>query len=823
MPLRVGRRISQLISQTFHTRRPASLQLSLAPTLRCLTASTVTTGPHPKVKRNRQRQQHHAPPPKTNLLRDQLKSLLSAPTNVETGQKLAQLKHTLPTTPEHVCLLAEVLAHHAYVPDALEILSRARAQGVAIPPAYYEPIAFRLAHRNLWRDVLALLEPVQSLLAPRLELSGNRLTTRLCEWRVRACAELGDFTGMERALGKFPHGIPRRAWEIAERACLRNSDPETASRIRHVLKINGVGVGEGEKAKGKEAEWKRLEETVRLLVWKPDGQDRSGDSSTSLGSVRISRTHGSNDPTYLITYTTPSSSHAATITHSFRPSARIAALCIQDLVRGGRAREAATMVASMCKGVPASGRSSASIETSTSRRSLDSTFHALLLPEIFASVKPDIFVFNALLRGVLDTRGLRGMLLTLEIMQEQGVAPNVETGVLLLRYLDRQLAWRPHQLAETLVDLTKPLPRTPGGDRSIPPEPRPVPISIRHTNILLSSILHAERSAMLGGGWKAAAAFLKYRTRAIDRWPPSDARLGSSPNKTDPPTAGLRFQSRTAHLTRVLRALRAQGVRNDPMSYALRAQRDGVIRLDPETARNVLQSADFPLGEYHYAALMVGLVECGYMEAAATVMRAAHDAGFGAKEPVMHTILVSGHGRMGLPREAERVFDDMCKQGIVPDAIAVDALAGAWFISGEYRRAREVVLKHWPDKCGPPCGREANLRTLVTELRKLRPASKVRKKRIGEVTREELQYVKRIVEAIKAPEKVLPPPLVGEKDASKPSARKFSSVAGTGAEGDDLLASFHSSIDEGVDRGFRWAVDRGRKLESRVHKLSASQ
>ncbi|KAG9102726.1 hypothetical protein FRC06_001299 [Ceratobasidium sp. 370] len=769
-------------------------------------------GPHPKFKRKpkHKRQQPSPPPPspKLNPLRDQLKSLLSAPTNAETVQKLAQLKHTPPTTPEHVCLLAEALAHHAYVPDALELLSRARARGVAIPPAYYEPVAFRLAHNNRWQDVLALLEPVQSLWALRQESSGSRLTTRLCEWRVRACAELGDFAGMERALGKFPHGIPRRAWEIAEHACMRNSDPETANRIRYVLKVDGVGLGGAEKGKGKEPDWKTLGEIAQLLVWKPDGRDRAGDLHTSSRTIHISRIDNSNDPTYLITtYTTPSSSNTPPVTHSFKPNARLATLCVQDLVRGGRVKEATTLVASMCKGVPASERSLASTAASTSKRPPRSASATLSLPEIFVSVKPDIVVFNTLLRGVLDTRGLAGMLLLLEIMREQDVAPNAETGVLLLRYLDRQLAWRPHRLVETLVDLTKPIPKIPGGNRSMPPKPRPVPISIQHTNILLGSILHAERSATSGGGWKAAAAFLKYRARPAHRWPPSDARLGSSLHKTDPPTAGLGFRSRTVHLTRILRALRARGVRNDPMAYALRAQRDGVIRLDPETARNVLQSADFPLGEYHYAALMAGLVECGYMDAAATVMRAAHDAGLGNGEPVMHTILVSGYGRMGLPREAMRVFDEMRKEGIVPDAIAVDALAGAWFISGEYQRAREVVIKHWPGGGEPPCGREASLRVLVVELRKLRPASKVRKKRMGQVSKEELQCVERIVEAVKAPEKVLPFPLAGGKeDATKSSTRKFSSLAGAGASGEG-----------GLDQ-----LVQGRKLGPRVRILSAS-
>ncbi|QRV97547.1 pentatricopeptide repeat-containing protein 5, mitochondrial [Ceratobasidium sp. AG-Ba] len=817
MPVRVGRRICQLISQSrpLHAKPRFSPNIDFRTTSRCLTSSAITAARHPKPK-----SKHSQPKPKPNPLRDQLRSLLMTPTNEDTVRKLFQLKRALPTTPEHVCLLAEVLAQHAYVPDALEVLSRARAQGVAIPPAHYEPIAYRLAQQNRWSDMLALLEPVQSLHA----LSTTNLTTRLCEWRVRACAELGDFAGMERALGKFPHGIPRRAWEVAERACMRNSDPETANRIRQVLKIDGKGE---EKGKGKEVGWKTTEEIVRLLVWQPDARgDSSGESSRT---VQVSRIGDSRDPKYLITsHITPSSSNEPIISHSFRPTARLATLCVQDLVRDARVKEAATVVASMCKAAPMPDTLSTPTGTSTSKSSPNPAHDTLSLPVVFASIKPDIFVFNALLRGVLDTRGLSGMLVMLEIMQEQGILPNAETGVLLLRYLDRQLAWRPYRLFETLIDLTRPIPSVPGGDRSMPPEPRPIPISIRHTNILLSSILHAERTATLGGGWKASAAFLKYRSRPIDRLTPTDARIGSSPNKSDPPTAGLRFQTRTTRLTRVIRALRSQGVRNDPMAYALRAQRDGVIRLDPEAARNVLQSADFPLGEYHYAALMAGLVECGYMDAAASVMRAAHDAGFGAQEPVMHTILVSGYGRMGLPQEAERVFHEMLEKGIAPDVISVDALAGAWFISGDYQRARNVIIKHWPEKGGLDDGRQASLRDLVVKLRTLRPASKIRKKRMGEVSKEDLGYVERIIEAIKAPDKVLSPASNEKKDTPKSNTRRFSSVAGTWDETNGC--EDQSSVDvHGFSRGLdgeknseRSVVHR-KKLRSRARVMSALQ
>ncbi|KAF8603920.1 hypothetical protein BDV93DRAFT_606297 [Ceratobasidium sp. AG-I] len=814
MPLRVGRRLRQLISQTLRTQHPTPP--SSYPPLTCPASTTAPVPVVPSRSRNppkfkltpihnsklkrtpigqpKPKQLPPTPPvPEKDPLRERINALLSAPTNPETAEQLAELKLTPPTDGKLICLLAEALAHHAFVPDAIALLAHARAQGIPIRPALYEPVVYRLVRRHRWADVLALLEPLQSLVPPTLEShTQKKLTTRLCEWRVKACAELGDFAGMERALGLFPRGISRRSWEVAERACMRNSDPKMAGKIREVLKLAIMVEGEGEgdvKGKGKDRDTERskMEEIAQALVSRPGTQDDPSSSAQASHAIRISRVDTSDPPhpTFLISeHPNPSSPQTPSSDLSFTPNARIATLCVKALVQENRVTEAATIVASMCKGVPVLEPSSSTSAPSTSSTPRPAS---VPLPEVFASVRPDIFVFNALLKGILDTRGLAGMISLLEIMQGTDVKPDSETGTILLRYLDRQRAWRPGQLIDALVDLTAPILPSPASDPSIPPKPRPLPISIRHTNVLLSSILNVERKTSLGGGWKAATAFLKYRTRPVDRYPPSDARLASPPDDIDPPTAGLQLRARAAALKPVLETLRSRGVRNDRMAYSLRAQRDGVVRLDPEMARTVLERAEIPLGAHHYAALMAGLVECGYMDAATTVMRASHAAGLSVDSPVMHTILITGYARMGQPREAQRVFEEMCKDGVKPDAIAVDALAGAWFVSGEYRRAREVVIEHWPGDGALPFRSNAPLKEIMTELRKLRPASKVRKKRTGRVEKDEEESVERIVKAIKSPDKVLPLTLasaVGEKKDTGSSGRRFSSMAGLGADGD---------------------------------------
>ncbi|CUA77686.1 hypothetical protein RSOLAG22IIIB_06722 [Rhizoctonia solani] len=797
-----SRRIRQLISQPLYPQHLALTRTNILQ-IQCFASTQASSNSPPE---SQPQAQGPRPPlsPEERSIHQRITSLLSAPTNASTERKLVELRNSPPSIPKLVCLLAEALAHHAYIPDAINLINQSRKNGMEIPPRLYESVVFRLAERDRWAEILTLLEPLQSLSPSAPKKTEHTITTRLCEWRVRACAETGDFTGMERALSMFPHGIPRRAWKIAEQACLKNSDHKTAAKIREVLALEKTF---REKHKGPDKEDKEafaLEEIVQTLVrYFNPRSTTSHDNPTTTRIIRAPQTSDRDLPRYLITSRISFTlSNTPDPRHSFTPDARLATRCVRVLVQNDRVTEAATIVAAMCKGT-------SSVDATVSSQSTSQTSGGesppLSLAEIFASVRPDIHVFNALLKGVLDTRGLSGMLALLKIMHDADVRPDYLTGALLLRYLDRQRAWNPGRLIDTLIDLTAPIPTDYNTGSELPPQPRPVPVSVRHTNVLLGSILNAERNAILGGGWKASAAFLKYRNRPTDRSPPSDARITSSPNNVDPPTAGLKFEARANSLKPILEALRARGVRNDSMAYALRAQRDGVVRLDPETGRQVLQRAEIPLGSHHYAALMAGLVECGYMDSARAVMKSAHEGGFGVGSPVMYTILITGYGRMGLPRQAERVFKQMILATVKPDAIAVDALASAWFISGEYQRARQTVVQYWPDDGPLPFSDDTPLKKMVTELRKLRPSSKVRAK-AAQVSGDEDVLVGPIIKAMKAPDKYLPPAstVAGDKKDNGPNSRRYSSVAGVQSDGTDWMKS--GSLDE----------ERGEEQKPRV-------
>ncbi|CCO31273.1 hypothetical protein BN14_05312 [Rhizoctonia solani AG-1 IB] len=193
----------------------------------------------------------------------------------------------------------------------------------------------------------------------------------------------------------------------------------------------------------------------------------------------------------------------------------------------------------------------------------------------------------------------------------------------------------------------------------------------------------------------------------------------------------------------------------------------------------------------------------------------------------MHTILISGYGRMGLARQAERVFKQMILAKVKPDAIAVDALAGAWFISGEYQRARQIVLRYWPGDGELPFREDTPLKKMIVELRKLRPISKVRSKRT-QVSMEEDAYVTSIVQAIKAPDKTLPLAsniAAGEKkDNSGSSPRCYSSMATVGLQL-DTTGWMKPKTSVGVRPGSTEFDGHGeQKPIARVHMmLSSSQ
>ncbi|KAF8603918.1 hypothetical protein BDV93DRAFT_606296 [Ceratobasidium sp. AG-I] len=553
--------------------------------------------------------------PEKDPLRERINGLLSAPTNPETAEQLAELKLTLPTDGKLICLLAE-----APVPDAIT-LAHARAQVIPIRPALYEPVVYRLVRRHRWADVLALLEPLQSLAPPTLESHmQKKLTTRLCEWRVKACAELDDFAGMERALGLFPRGISRRSWEVAERACMRNSDPKMAGKIREVLKLVTMVEGEGEgdvKGKGEDRDMERfgMEEIAQALISRPITRE---DPSSGTHPSHLYEFHES--------------------TRAIYPT--LPTLRVKALVQENRVTEAATIAASMCKDVlvlePLSGASAPSASSTPGPTSAP-------LPGISASVRPSIFAFNALLKGILYMRGLTGMISLLEIMQGTDVKPGSATGVILLRHPDQHHACRFGQLIDALVDLTARISSSPA------------------IYVLLSSILNAQRKATLGEGQTVKSVFPKYRTRPVDRCPPYDARLASLADGIDPLTAGLPLRACVTALKPVLKARRSRRVRNDGMAYYLCLQRNGVVRLDPEMARTGLERTETP-----------GLFECG------------------VDSPVMYTILIAGYACMGQPHDAQRVFEEVYKDGVKPDATRHRCARGAWFVSGEYRPERAV-------------------------------------------------------------------------------------------------------------------------------------
>lgn len=174
-----------------------------------------------------------------------------------------------------------------------------------------------------------------------------------------------------------------------------------------------------------------------------------------------------------------------------------------------------------------------------------------------------------------------------------------------------------------------------------------------------------------------------------------------------------------------------RGVRNDLMTYSPRAWHNSAVWLNPKTAQIVLKHADIPLGVHCYAALMAGLVECGYQDAMTTVLHTSHVIGLGTNLPVMYTTLIMGYPWMGKPHKAQRVSGEVCEDGVKPDTVAADMLAGAWFASRVYCRAWEELIEHCSGKGTLLFRLDVLSKKNMVEMRKLRSPSKARKKQIG--------------------------------------------------------------------------------------------
>ncbi|KAI0673461.1 hypothetical protein C8Q78DRAFT_967835 [Trametes maxima] len=319
------------------------------------------------------------------------------------------------------------------------------------------------------------------------------------------------------------------------------------------------------------------------------------------------------------------------------------------------------------------------------------------------TASPTIGLFNALVTGVLQTRGLGGLHTVLRMMRLANVSADSTTLAILMSHLHQREQPRLRELIRAVRALMS---------AGIAP-------TSRHLHVLMAALLREERALAQPRGWAVG-----FSSREDPSLPTADAPRAIVDDYTHP-TAGIVFPRRLRYhrlFRPIMRSLAARGVRSDRVAFAMRIKHDGVVKRDLEqalTSFRAMVDAGIRPNEFHYGALMEGYTTAGDMAGAADLMREAADAGVRV-DVKTHTILIAGHARLAEPTHAVQAFRRMVAAGLRPDVPAIDALVSAFFRAKAYRMAKRVLLQLWPQVGPIPEGlADARLRELAVAFRKL--------------------------------------------------------------------------------------------------------
>ncbi|TDL28373.1 hypothetical protein BD410DRAFT_218476 [Rickenella mellea] len=622
------------------------------------------------------------------------------------------------TNSESVCAFAEKFADSDYPRRAYQILRLGYQVGARYKQSVYERVVFRLSKGTHWHLVTSVV-----ILGKQ---HTGRSTSRLLNWRARSHVETQNFTLLDGILDQFALEDltpSRRTFHILLQGYLRNHDVGRARSCLQAMESAGLLVGASTHAVIASA-YRGLGPDEHVLTG-AFGVLGSVDSRTrtsilnSLMRLYLDRNDFNGASRVLQIFNqrhlNPTNrTRTASIAQSGRkrhrgnsnaqatsPDVATYAMLIDFLsrkrdktwVRNIFCRMRSTGIlpdamvgASLVRAYHSLGCADlamAVVEEMCRPFNSDATmFHPLGYtpdPDTLAfgpfTEGPNAEVLNALMQCVLDTRGIEGMRHVLFIMKAANVEPDTTTLEMLLSFLESKANASPRAIARILRMLTT----TKG---------RP---TLRHTHVLLRSILRRERTQLRGIGWNNMAARLTLqRQQRQMSGPQAVAEL-----KSFDPTAGIavpRQLVQSSPILPILQSLAARNIKCDRATIALRMKHDAVTKLNISAANAVFQAMiarGMHPTAHHYAALMEGYAERGEMRQAAETMHraAANDV---PPNVVMHTIIIVGHARMGRPDLAMRAFQEMLSSGIEPDFAAVDAVASAFFAVKAFKLARQT-------------------------------------------------------------------------------------------------------------------------------------
>jgi pentatricopeptide repeat protein len=278
-------------------------------------------------------------------------------------------------------------------------------------------------------------------------------------------------------------------------------------------------------------------------------------------------------------------------------------------------------------------------------------------------LRPTVEVLNALMQGLLRTRGLGAARVILELMKRVNVEPDPYTMRILVHHLIHSEQASPSHVLRML--------------RHLSPLFRP---SLRHLHPIMGRLLRDEKFRLFSS------------ENTVTPFPTSLTELDLTN-----PAAGLGLEQSLGrpNLGRsLLQSLESRGVQGDSVMLELRMRCEAIVKRDAITAIDVyndMLARGMTPSVYHIAALMQAFTRRGETDKAVEIMRSAK------MKPnlVMYTILLQGYAYQGKPKAAVHIFKTMVTDGIQPDARAIYALCRAFVLARQLASARKLLGTLW--------------------------------------------------------------------------------------------------------------------------------
>ena len=650
---------------------------------------------------------------------------------------------------ENATCLAQAMASTVRPSRAHVVMTIAHKLGCQFKPSHFERIVYELSLRECWSLIPPLVSSARHLC--------GRTTARLLNWKMRAFIECHRFDQLDRIMIEFSReGINplRRTFHLLVSGHLRNQDLDSAKKGIEMMENVGFPVdaptcaliATAYRSLGLDHQvHTRAFDSIRNVDARTathvlnsivqqflDIGDETGAaqyirffSLTDVGDSAVI------DPGNHTTGVAGATSHqrtesggplrvnpdAATFTILIDYMANQRRLCqVQNLLArlvSAKVKPDSGIIAAVIRAYSLNHRDDLAIGLFATMLYPNGAVHSLCgitglkspseQPIDVKLIPLTVHVFNAILRRIMELRGLTGARFIFHAMRSRNIKPNAATIEIFLDCLDRTENVTPRQLIRFLRNMSTAI----------------YGLTLRHFHVILRNILRREKHLVHGSGWNATAA---KRSPTRERIPDPQGRVLLSSDNFES-GSGLRFLRRfryDAWLRPIILSLSRRGINSDRATIAMHLRHESMVDSSLSTAKDVLRhmaEKGMHPNQYHYAALMDGYAKGGNMGEAERTMQSASEAGF-KPEVVMYTVLITGYGRQGKPQLAMRAFHRMVSAGVPPDVPAIDALAHAYFAIGAYKVARRILLQLWTQvKPFPSELQGASLKQLATAFR----------------------------------------------------------------------------------------------------------